>query len=59
MSRDVAAFIKKCLTEKKTKVPVRQMGFGKMSSGEMTWERCVALGQAFVLTFFTLYSYFA
>ena len=56
MSRDVAAFIKQCLTAKKTNV--RQMGFGKMSSGEMTWERCVALGQAFVLTFFTLYSYF-
>ena len=59
MSRDVAAFVRQCLNAKKTQVPVRQMGFGKMSSGEMTWERCVALGQVFVLTFFTLYSYFA
>ena len=59
MSRDVAAFIKQSQTERKTEVPVRQMGFEKMPFGEMTWERCVALGQAFALTFFTLYSYFA
>ena len=43
MSRDVAAFVRQCLNAKKTNV--RQMGFGKMPFGEMTWERCIALGQ--------------